>query len=274
MAIWGLRWQNRSPKSHPGPIRISYEANVISDIGGLVARHFTFCYQRIFRRPWRRRPWGRWRAWRRRRPAVSRGGGGGGRAGGMGGGGRGSSRPSVSGGGFGGGGSRSPSRPSGPEPAGTMPAVWLRTGMCPEETSTDPKSYQPPVYDYGVNVIYQGNDVYVDGKKTATAAEYSQQAIALANEPATPPPPPTRPEPGQQPQWLPIPDEARTYCHAKVRVRQLGGATIGPSDHRTIGPSDSACALLGRSIWRPLQGASLLVDLSPFVAFPESFSCS
>jgi hypothetical protein len=107
--------------------------------------------------------------------------------------------------------------------------------MCPEETSTDPKSYQPPVYDYGVNVIYQGDDVYVDGKKTATAAEYSQQAIALANEPATPPPPPTRPEPGQQPQWLPIPDEARTYCHAKVRVRQLGGATIGPSDHRTIG---------------------------------------
>lgn len=58
---------------------------------------------------------------------------------------------------------------------------------------------QPPVYDYGVNVIYQGDDVYVDGKKTATAAEYSQQAIALANEPAPPPPPP-----GQQPQWLPM----------------------------------------------------------------------
>jgi hypothetical protein len=48
-----------------------------------------------------------------------------------------------------------------------------------------------------------------------------------------------------------VPDEARTYCRAKVRV-QLGRATIGPSD--------PASALLGRSIWRPLQGASLLVD--------------
>jgi hypothetical protein len=42
---------------------------------------------------------------------------------------------------------------------------------------------QPPVYDYGVNVIYQGDDVYVDGKKTATAAEYSQQAIAWLTNP-------------------------------------------------------------------------------------------
>ena len=28
----------------------------------------------------------------------------------------------------------------------------------------------------------------------------------------------------------------------------------------TIGPSDPASVLLGRSIWRPLQGVSLLVD--------------
>jgi hypothetical protein len=42
-----------------------------------------------------------------------------------------------------------------------------------------------------------------------------------------------------------VPDEARTYCRAKVRVRNS---------------SDPASALLARSIWRPLQGASLLVD--------------
>ena len=30
-------------------------------------------------------------------------------------------------------------------------------------------TYQPPVYDYGVNVVYQGDDVYVDGKRTASA---------------------------------------------------------------------------------------------------------
>jgi hypothetical protein len=65
-------------------------------------------------------------------------------------------------------------------------------------------TYQPPVYDYGVNVVYQGDDVYVDGKKTATAEEFSQQAIALANEPAAQPPPPTPPESGQQPEWLPL----------------------------------------------------------------------
>ena len=64
-------------------------------------------------------------------------------------------------------------------------------------------TYQPPVYDYGVNVVYQGDDVYVDGKREASAPEYAEQAIALANEPArTPAPAP--PEPGKQPDWLPL----------------------------------------------------------------------
>jgi hypothetical protein len=53
-------------------------------------------------------------------------------------------------------------------------------------------------------VVYQGDDVYVDGKKAATAEEYSQQAIALANEPAAQPPPPTPPEAGQPSNWLPL----------------------------------------------------------------------
>ena len=65
-------------------------------------------------------------------------------------------------------------------------------------------TYQPPAYDYGVNVVYQGDEVYVDGKPTATAKEYTQQAIALANEPAAQPPPPAPPAPGQQPEWLPL----------------------------------------------------------------------
>jgi hypothetical protein len=65
-------------------------------------------------------------------------------------------------------------------------------------------TYQPPVYEYGVNVVYEGDDVYVDGKRTASATEYSQQAIALANEPAAQPPAPAPPEPGQQPEWLPL----------------------------------------------------------------------
>ena len=65
-------------------------------------------------------------------------------------------------------------------------------------------TYQPPVYDYGVNVVYQGDEVYIDGQPAATAQEYSQQAIALANTPAQQPPPPAPPEPGQPAEWLPM----------------------------------------------------------------------
>src|SRR5277367_3354117 len=65
-------------------------------------------------------------------------------------------------------------------------------------------TYQPPVYDYGVNVVYQGDEVYVDGQPAATAQEYSQQAVALANQPSALPPPPAPPEPGQQAEWLPL----------------------------------------------------------------------
>jgi hypothetical protein len=62
----------------------------------------------------------------------------------------------------------------------------------------------PPVYDYGVNVVYQGDEVYVDGKPAATATQYSQQAIVLANEPASQPPPPMPAASGQQAEWLPM----------------------------------------------------------------------
>jgi len=65
-------------------------------------------------------------------------------------------------------------------------------------------TYQSPVYDYGVNVVYQGDEVYLDGKPAATAQEYSQQAIALANTPSEQPPPPAPPEPGQPAEWLPM----------------------------------------------------------------------
>jgi hypothetical protein len=65
-------------------------------------------------------------------------------------------------------------------------------------------TYQPPIYDYGVNVVYQGDEVYVDGKPTATAEEYSKEAVALANQPSTQPPPPAPPETGQQAEWLPL----------------------------------------------------------------------
>jgi hypothetical protein len=39
---------------------------------------------------------------------------------------------------------------------------------------------QPVYYDYGGNVVYRDNSVYVDGQQAATADEYAQQAEQLA----------------------------------------------------------------------------------------------
>jgi hypothetical protein len=59
-------------------------------------------------------------------------------------------------------------------------------------------------YDYGVNVVYQGDDVYVNGKRKASAKEYSQQAITLANTSEEQPPAPMPPEEGKQAEYLPL----------------------------------------------------------------------
>ncbi len=59
-------------------------------------------------------------------------------------------------------------------------------------------------YDYGVNVTYEGDDVYVDGKRVASAKEYKQQAVDLANTSKEQPPAPVPPKDGEQPQYLPL----------------------------------------------------------------------
>ncbi len=48
---------------------------------------------------------------------------------------------------------------------------------------------QPPVYDYGTNVVYEGDTVYVNGQSSGSAAQYSQQAVTLAMAPQDVPPP-------------------------------------------------------------------------------------
>jgi hypothetical protein len=47
----------------------------------------------------------------------------------------------------------------------------------------------PVYYDYGTNVVYEGDTVYMDGEPANTAAEYAQQAIQIseAGRAATPP---------------------------------------------------------------------------------------
>ena len=59
-------------------------------------------------------------------------------------------------------------------------------------------------YDYGVNVVYQGDNVYVDGKRESSAKEYSQQAIDLANPSEEQPPPPMPPAEGKEAEYLPL----------------------------------------------------------------------
>ncbi len=39
----------------------------------------------------------------------------------------------------------------------------------------------PAYYDYGTNVVYQGDTVYIDGEQAATAEQYAQQAIRLSD---------------------------------------------------------------------------------------------
>ncbi|MFH0957306.1 MAG: hypothetical protein V1897_01245 [Pseudomonadota bacterium] len=58
---------------------------------------------------------------------------------------------------------------------------------------------EPVYYDYGDTVYYEGNDVYIDGQKTATADEYYQQASNLASTASAP----AATDP-QTEDWLPL----------------------------------------------------------------------
>ena len=55
-----------------------------------------------------------------------------------------------------------------------------------------------------MKVVYEDDDVYVNGKRAASAKEYSQQAIDLANTSEEQPPAPMLPESGKQAEYLPL----------------------------------------------------------------------
>ena len=63
----------------------------------------------------------------------------------------------------------------------------------------------PIVYDYGTDVVVHDEKVYVDGKETAPAADYRQEALDLGN-PTTEPPPPVPLVDGNatDPEWVPM----------------------------------------------------------------------
>ncbi|NUQ64061.1 MAG: hypothetical protein HUU20_16415 [Pirellulales bacterium] len=60
---------------------------------------------------------------------------------------------------------------------------------------------QPIYYDYGEggNVVYQNNNVYVNGQQVATAEEFAQSAASLATVP-----PPASQEEAAKAEWMPL----------------------------------------------------------------------
>lgn len=73
--------------------------------------------------------------------------------------------------------------------------AWAAGTAWAVPTYTDVSSYcdlpaaEPQDYDYGSTVVYQNNNVYVNGQQTATAQQYADQATALATQGQTASPP-------------------------------------------------------------------------------------
>jgi hypothetical protein len=75
---------------------------------------------------------------------------------------------------------------------GRYPGAWLATGWaagaawnaCTWDSAAAYCGYdlaQPVYYDYGSNITYQGDDVYVNGQDSGTAEQYYDQAASLAS---------------------------------------------------------------------------------------------
>jgi hypothetical protein len=56
---------------------------------------------------------------------------------------------------------------------------------------------EPVYYDYGSNVVYEGDTVYVNGDSVGTQTQYAEQAIALADTGK-------QAEAGKEEEWLPL----------------------------------------------------------------------
>jgi hypothetical protein len=87
-------------------------------------------------------------------------------------------------------------------------------------------------YDYGVNVVYEDDDVYADGKRVASAKEYSQQAITLANTTEEQPRAPMPPDSGEEAEYLPLgvwamvqEDKGDAYMFFQISIDKDGVVT-------------------------------------------------
>lgn len=63
---------------------------------------------------------------------------------------------------------------------------------------------QPIAFDPGTNVVFEGDNFYVNGQASGTATAARQQAIALASPQVSEVPVPAPPAEGQPAEWLPL----------------------------------------------------------------------
>jgi hypothetical protein len=80
------------------------------------------------------------------------------------------------------------------------PATW--TGITAFFGPTWPG--EPVYYDPGVSVVYEGDEVYIEGSVAGSVADYDQVAYALANPAVEAAPVPAPVAEGQQAEWLPL----------------------------------------------------------------------
>jgi hypothetical protein len=80
---------------------------------------------------------------------------------------------------------------------------WWWTAATPAYVTDYTQISDPYYYDYGVNTVYEGDTVYVDGTAAGSTKEYSEKAVALANKnEEVPPPMPAKENETQE--WLPL----------------------------------------------------------------------
>lgn len=79
---------------------------------------------------------------------------------------------------------------------------WGAAGWAAATAFVQPVVAEPVYIDYGMNVIYEGDTVHVDGEPVPVA-EYTQPVVDLV-ETMEDPPPPAPPAEGKQPEWLPL----------------------------------------------------------------------
>jgi hypothetical protein len=63
----------------------------------------------------------------------------------------------------------------------TTAAAAYRTASWGDWSGYSGYDAQPIYYDYGSNVVYEGNNVYVNGNSLGTQDQYAQQATAIAD---------------------------------------------------------------------------------------------